>query len=89
MYFVLSRYVINVKRPWFYNRLFYKDLHNLFFFYFASLFAAQFSLFEIRMTQKISKGETGCGKKLGMTNYDIYFKNNFNRVVMNITQNLI
>ena len=34
----------------FYNRLFY---------YFASAFAAQFSLFIIRMMQEISKGEIG------------------------------
>ena len=32
------------------------------FFYFASLFAAQFSLFDIRMTQEIPKGEIGNDK---------------------------
>ena len=55
------------------------------FFCFASSFAAQFLLFDIRMTQEISKGEVGNGKQLGMANYNIYFKNNFNRLVMNIT----
>ena len=55
-------------------------------FCFASSFAAQFSLFDIRMTQEISKGELGNGKYLGMANYNIYFKNNFNRLVMNMTQ---
>ena len=38
------------------------------------------------MTQEISKGEVGDGKWLGMANYNIYFKNNFNRLEMNITQ---
>ena len=32
------------------------------FFCFASSFAAQFLLFDIRMTQEISKGEVGNGK---------------------------
>ena len=32
------------------------------FFYFGSSFAAQFSLFVIKMTQEISKGEIGNGK---------------------------
>ena len=35
---------------------------NLSSFCFASSFAAQFLLFEIRMTQEISKGEVGNGK---------------------------
>ena len=35
---------------------------------------------------KISKGEVGNGKQLGMANYNIYFKDNFNRLIMNITQ---
>ena len=55
------------------------------FFYFASSFAAQFSLFNIRMTQEISKGEIGNGRQLGVANYNIYSKNNFNRLVMNAT----
>ena len=44
------------------------------------------------MTQEISKGEVGNGKYLGMVNYNISilqmanFKDNFNRLVMNITQ---
>ena len=56
------------------------------FFCFAILFAAQILLFDIRMTQEIPKGEIGDGKWLGMANYNIYFKNNFNRLEMNITQ---
>ena len=38
------------------------------FFYFASSFAAQSSLFDIRMTQKIAKGEIGNDKELGVSN---------------------
>ena len=52
----------------------------------ASSFTAQSLLLDIRMTQKISKGGVGKGKQLGMANYNIYFKNNFNHLVMNITQ---
>ena len=55
-------------------------------FCFASSFAAQCLLFNIRMTQEILKGEVGKGKQLGMANYNIYFKNYFNRLVINITQ---
>ena len=40
------------------------------------------------MTQEISKGEVGNGKYLGMANYNTYFKNKFNCLVMNITQTL-
>ena len=54
-------------------------------FCFASSFAAQFLLFGIRMMQEISKQEVGNGKQLGMTN-NMYFKNNFNRLAINITQ---
>ena len=37
--------------------------------------------------EKISKGEIGNGKYyLGMVNCNIYFKNNFNRLIMNITK---
>ena len=36
-------------------------------FVLASSFAAQFLVFDIRMTQEISKGEEGNGKELGMT----------------------
>ena len=43
------------------------------FFCFASSFAAQFLLLEIRMTQEISKGEEGNDKYLRMANYNIYF----------------
>ena len=72
----------------FYNRLFYKCFNMIIddFFCFASSFAAQFLFFDIRMTQKILKGEVGNGKQLGMVNYNIYFKYNFNRLVMNLTQ---
>ena len=35
------------------------------------------------MRKKLQKGN---GKQLGMANYDIYFENEFNRLVMNITQ---
>ena len=52
---------------------------------FESSFAAQLLLFDIRMTQEISKGEVGNDKWLAVENYNIYFKNNFNRLVMNIT----
>ena len=55
------------------------------FFCFTSSFPAQFLLFDIRMTQEVSKGEAGNGKELGMANDNIYFKNNFNRFVMKIT----
>ena len=40
------------------------------------------------MKYERSKGEVGNGKQLGMANYNIYFKNNFNRLVMNITQTI-
>ena len=56
------------------------------FFCFASSFAHQFLLFDIRMTQDISKREVGNGKCLGMANYNIYFKNDFILLVMDITQ---
>ena len=56
------------------------------FIYFASSFAVQFLLSDIRMTQEISKRETGNGKFLGITNYNIYFKTNFNLLVMKVTQ---
>ena len=36
------------------------------------------------MTQEISKEEIGKGKELKIANYNIYFKNNFNRLVMNV-----
>ena len=49
-------------------------------------FTAKYLLFDIRMTQEISKGEVGKGKWLEMANYNIYFKNNFNRLDMNLTQ---
>ena len=54
-------------------------VHKIFNFA-TSSFAAQFSLFDIRMTQQISKRETG------MANCNIYFKNNFNLLVINVTQ---
>ena len=66
--------------------IFLQQVFLLTFFYFASSFAAQFLLFDIRMTREISKGETGNSKLLGMANYNIYFKNNFNRLVTNVTQ---
>ena len=37
------------------------------------------------MTQEIAKGEIGNSKLLGMANYNIYFKNTFTCLVMNIT----
>ena len=58
------------------------------FLYLACSFAAQFLLFEIRMTQKLSKGEIWNDKLLGMANCNIYLKNSFNRLVMDITQNV-
>ena len=38
------------------------------------------------MAQEISKEEVGSDKYLGMANYNIYFKNKSNRLVMNITK---
>ena len=38
------------------------------------------------MTQEISKGKIGNGKWLGLANYNINLKNNFSRLVMNVTQ---
>ena len=55
-----------------------------FFYYFASSFTAQTSLFDIKMTQEISKEEIGNSKLLGMANYNIYFRNTFNRLVIQI-----
>ena len=55
-------------------------VHKIFIF-FASSFAAQFSLFDIRMTQEILKREIGNVKFLVIANYNIYFKNNFNQNV--------
>ena len=52
----------------------------------CSTFAAQFLLFNIRMMQVISIGEVENDKQLRMANYNICFKNNFNRLVTNITQ---
>ena len=37
-------------------------INHFFFFCFGSSFAAQFLLFDIRITQEISKGEVGNGK---------------------------
>ena len=50
-------------------------INLFFFFYFTSLFAAQFLLFDIRMMQEISKGEVGNGKQLGMANYNSFLMN--------------
>ena len=36
--------------------------------------------------KKYQKGEVGKSKQLGMTNYNINFKNNFIPLIMNITQ---
>ena len=58
-------------------------------FYLACSFAAQFQIFEITMMQEISKGETGNDKQLGMASYNIHFKNSFNGLVMNVTQNVM
>ena len=44
------------------------------FFYFNF---SQFLLFDIRMTQEISKEETGNGKQLGMANYNHLFQTQF------------
>ena len=49
----------------FYNRLFYKSFNVKIiqsFVCFGTSFAAKFLLFDIRMTQEISKGEVGNGK---------------------------
>ena len=55
-------------------------------FYFAGSFTSQFLFFYVEMTQEISKGEIGNDKQLEIANYNIYFKNNFNLLVMNVTQ---
>ena len=55
-------------------------------FYFASSFEVQFLLFDFKMTQEKSKGKIGNDKQLGMANYNTYFKNNFSRLVMSVTQ---
>ena len=45
------------------------------------------SAFWYQDDEKISKGEIGNGKYyLGMVNCNIYFKNNFNRLITNITK---
>ena len=44
------------------------------FFYFASMFTAQFLFFDVRMTQEISKEEIENNKQLGIANYNISFK---------------
>ena len=55
---------------------------NHFFFYFSSSFAAQFSLFDIRDIKRRNwERQIARNGKLS-----IYFKNNFNLLVMNITQ---
>ena len=38
------------------------------------------------MKQEIAKGEIGNSKLLGIANYNIYFKNTFACLVMNVTQ---
>ena len=55
---------VNEKRKTKKSCLFYKVLYddNESFFCFTSSFAAQFLLFQIRMTQEISKGKLGNGK---------------------------
>ena len=55
----------------------------IYLFCFGSSFAAQFLLFDIRMTQEISEGEVGNG------NCNIHFKNNFNRLIMNTTKQIL
>ena len=55
---------------------------NLFFFYFSSSFSAQFSIFDIRDIKR-GNWERQIAKD-GKLN--IYFKNNFNLLVMNVTQ---
>ena len=68
----------------FYNRLFKppKMIINHFFFYFSSSFSAQFLLFDIRGIKRGNWERHGARK--GKLN--IYFKNNFNLLVTNITQ---
>ena len=52
------------------------------FFYFSSSFAAQFSLFDIRDIKRRNwERQIARNGKL-----NIYFKNNFNLLVMNVTQ---
>ena len=46
----------------------------------------KFLIFDVGMTQEISKGEIGNEKQLGIINYSIFFKNNFNLLVMNVKQ---
>ena len=68
--------------------LFNMSFYSQDLYYFASSLAAQFSFFYIRMMQETSKGKIGNDKQLGMTDYNIFLKNNLNRfVTMNVTQN--
>ena len=59
---------------------------NKFFFYFARSFTAEFLFFDVRMTQEILKWDIGNDKSLGIASYNIYFKNNFNLLVVNVKQ---
>ena len=54
-------------------------------FHFASWFTMKFLLFDIKMVLEITKEEIGSSKQLAMANYNIYFKNNFGRLILNIT----
>ena len=60
-------------------------VHKIFIFI-ASSFPAQFLHFEIRMTQEIPKRKTGNVKLLVIANYNTHFKNDFDLLVMKVTQ---
>ena len=53
---------------------------------FASSLAAQFLLFNMKMRQEISNREIEKLMSLWLAYYNIYFKTNFNLLVMNVTQ---
>ena len=59
-------------------------VHNFFFILQAPL-QRSFCFLISGWRKKYQKGEIGHGKWLGMANYNIYFKNNYNRLVMKVT----
>ena len=54
--------------------------------YFCQLIRSGICAIWYQNDTKNIKREIGNGKWLGMTNYNIYLKHNFNRLVMNVTQ---
>ena len=56
------------------------------FIFFRKLVPTTIFAFDMRMRQEISKRENGNNRLLGMAKYNTYFKNNFNLLIMNVTQ---